>query len=217
MMKRILFATIALTLLSAYAHAQTSIDKGDWLVRAGGTYIDPSSSGLSVSATLIDPESMQPITVDGKVTADGDASVTFNVTYMVTQHIGIELLAALPFQHDLKLNDVTIGSTRQLPPTLSVQWHQPIGRIVPYVGLGLNWTEFYNERILGSSDILSLSDSQGIAAQLGFDFVLGERWLINADLRYIDIDTEAKIGGVEIGNVKVDPWTAGLNIGFRFN
>jgi len=202
-MKRILFATIALTLLGAHAQAQTSIDKGDWLVRAGGTYIDPSSSGLSLG--------------NAKLTADGDASVTFNVTYMFTRNLGLELLAALPFQHDLQLDGETIGSTRQIPPTLSVQWHQPIGRIVPYVGLGLNWTEFYDERIADSTDDLSLGDSQGLAAQLGFDFVFGEQWLLNAELRYIDIDTEVRINGTSIGTVSVDPWTVGLNIGFRFN
>lgn len=202
-MKKILFATIVLTLLGAYAQAQTSIDKGDWLVRVGGTYIDPSSSGLSLG--------------DATITADGDASVTFNVTYMFTQNIGLELLAALPFQHDLQLDGVTVGSTRQIPPTVSLQWHQPIGRIVPYVGLGLNWTEFYEERLLDSSDTLSLDDSRGLAAQIGFDFVFGEQWLINADFRYIDINTEAAISGVDIGTVKVDPWTAGINIGFRFD
>lgn len=202
-MNRLSIAGVALVLVSTCAQAQTSIDKGDWLIRLGGTYIDPSSSGLSLNGSTL--------------TADGDASVTFNITYMMTRNLGIELLAALPFKHNLKLDDVTIGSTRQLPPTVTLQWHQPIGRVVPYVGIGVNWTEFFNERLLESDAALNLGDSRGLAAQIGFDFVVGERWLLNADFRYIDINTDVKLDNVELGTVKVDPWTVGLNLGFRFN
>lgn len=202
-MNRLSIAGVALVLVSTCAQAQTSIDKGDWLIRLGGTYIDPSSSGLNLNGSTL--------------TADGDASVTFNITYMMTRNLGIELLAALPFKHNLKLDDVTIGSTRQLPPTVTLQWHQPIGRVVPYVGIGVNWTEFFNERLLESDAALNLGDSRGLAAQIGFDFVVGERWLLNADFRYIDINTDVKLDNVELGTVKVDPWTVGLNLGFRFN
>ncbi len=72
------FSVLALTLAGLHAQAQTSIDKGDWLIRLGGTIIDPSSSGLFVDATITDPESSEPIGVSGTVTADSDASATFN-------------------------------------------------------------------------------------------------------------------------------------------
>lgn len=216
-MDRRWFTVLVLTLSCVHAQAQTSIDKGDWLIRLGGTIIDPSSSGLFVDATITDPESSEPVGVTGTVTADSDASVTFNVTYMITRNLGIELLAALPFRHNLELEGVTVGSTRLIPPTLSLQWHQPIGRVVPYVGLGLNWTEFYNERVLGSGDILRIGDSRGLAAQIGFDFVFAERWIVNGDLRYISINPDITVDGVDVGSVNVDPWTAGISLGFRFN
>jgi len=194
---------MALALVGACAQAQTSIDKGDWLIRVGATHIDPSSSGLNLNGSTL------------KV--DSDTSATFNITYMMTGNVGIELLAALPFKHDIKVDDVTIGSTRHVPPTITLQWHQPIGRVVPYAGIGLNFTEFFNARLLDSDAALSLDDSAGLSAQIGFDFVIAERWLLNADVRYIDMSTDVKIDGEEIGNVKIDPWTIGLNLGFRFN
>jgi outer membrane protein len=232
-MKRRFLAAIALTLFSANAQSQTSIDKGDWLIRTGATYFDPSSSGLIASFTFLDPSPPDPsspdqITFNGKFTPDDDISVTFNLTYMFTRNLGLEFLAGLPFQHNIKLNgtvnvngeitqlnDDTVGSTRQWPLTLSLQWHQPIGRIVPYVGLGVNRTIFYNERILGQ-DVLSLENSWGFAAQIGFDFLFGERWLINADFRYIGIETDVDVIGIQVGSVDVNPWTAGLSLGFKF-
>lgn len=194
---------MALALVGTCAQAQTSIDEGDWLIRLGATYIDPSSSGSNLNGSTLE--------------VDGHAGATFNVTYMMTRNVGIELLAALPFKHDIKLDDVTIATTRLVPPTVTLQWHQPIGRIVPYAGIGLNFTEFFNARFLESDADLSLDDSAGLSAQLGFDFVIAERWLLNADVRYIDMSTDIKIDGEEIGNVKIDPWTIGLNLGFRFN
>ena len=206
-----------LALLGAQAHGQTSIDKGDWLIRVGGSYIDPSSSGINLSGTITDPGTGDPLTVNGKLTADGDASVTFNATYMATRNVGIELLLALPFRHNLEFEGEKVGSTRLIPPTISVQWHQPIGRAVPYVGLGINFTEFFNETLLNSRDILSISDSRGLAAQIGFDFVLAERWLLNGEIRYISVTPDVKIEGNKVGTIDIDPWVFGLNLGFRFN
>jgi outer membrane protein len=207
-MRNILFAASTIFLLSGYAQAQNNVlEKGDWLLRAGVTQIDTDSDGLQLA----------PGTT---VSADSAAGVTFNGTYMLTDNLGLELLAALPYKHDIELNGDKVGSTKHLPPTFSLQWHQPIGSssIVPYAGVGINYTIFFDDKTQGAlqGTDLSLDNSIGLAAQLGADWFLGSNWLVNLDVRYIDIDTDAKLDGTDIGSVSIDPWLYGINVGYRF-
>ena len=69
---------------------------------------------------------------------------------MFADKFGLELLAATPFKHDITLNDapVKVGSTKHLPPTLSVQWYPRGGNNgwQPYVGVGLNYTTFFDTK-----------------------------------------------------------------------
>ncbi len=45
-------------------------------------------------------------------------------TYMATDNIGIELLAATPFRHKIGTGDTgDIATVRHLPPTLMAQWY----------------------------------------------------------------------------------------------
>ncbi len=55
-----------------------------------------------------------------------------------------------------------------------------------------------------------------MAAQLGADWVLNDRWLLNFDLRWINIETDAKLAGETIGTVEIDPWVYSINVGYRF-
>jgi len=63
---------------------------------------------------------------------------------------------------------------------------------------------------------LSLGDSFGFSVQAGADFNLSNNWLINGSIRYIDLSTRAKLDGVSLGNVDIDPIVYSLNIGKRF-
>lgn len=225
-MKRLTIAALA-TCLMAQGAAAEGRAAGDWLFRVGGGVVDPKSGNLD---TVL---AGGPATIN----VDSGVSVTFNGTYMVTDHFGIELLASLPFEHDIELAGVgEIGSTKHLPPTLSAQWHfSPIGRLVPYVGVGLNWTLFFDEEAnatlnsLGGSDV-KLDDSVGIALQAGVDLLAGENWFVNFDVRWINIETDATVTvqpgsalnpgataiEADIGTVEIDPVVYGLHVGWRF-
>jgi len=63
---------------------------------------------------------------------------------------------------------------------------------------------------------LSLGASWGLAGQIGFDVLVSDNWFLNMDLRYIGIETEAKLDGASLGDVEIDPWVYGAHIGFRF-
>ncbi len=87
-----------------------------------------------------------------------------------------------------------------------------------YVGAGINWTIFFDESTTGALEgaNLELDDSVGLALQVGADYDIGENWFINADVRYIDIETDATLDGAALETVKIDPWVIGLNLGWRF-
>jgi outer membrane protein len=197
---KILLAGIALSM--GFAGTANAFEPGDWLVRVGASYVNPASDNSDI------------------VSVDSDTSVTLNFSYMMTDVWALELLAAVPFKHDIELLDGTkVGSTKHLPPTLSVQYHfMPTEKFQPYVGLGLNYTNFFDEKTTGPLEglDLSLGDSWGLAGQIGFDVLFNDDWFFNLDVRYIDIDTKARVAGDSIGKVEIDPWVFGGHIGYRF-
>ena len=100
-----------------------------------------------------------------------------------------------------------------------MQYHfLPNSNVRPYAGVGLNYTTFFSEKTLGalSGTDLNLDDSWGFAGQLGIDVDVAPNWFVNADVRYIDIDTKAKLNGAGLGTVKIDPVVFGINIGTHF-
>lgn len=203
MLKSAVAVALAAGLLAGTAQAY---EAGNWIGRIGGWGVFPKSDNLNVGGANLNVE-------DGY-------SLGFNFTYMATSNIGIELLLALPFKHNIELDGTKVASTYQLPPTVFVQYHfMPQGTIHPYVGVGLNYTFFFTEKTTGllSETSLNLDPSWGFAGQAGIDFDVAPNWFVNADLSYIDIDTKAKVSGLgSLGTVAVDPWVFGLNVGMRF-
>ena len=94
----------------------------------------------------------------------------------------------------------------------------PNGTIRPYVGAGLNYTVFFDEGTSGAlaGSKLELDSSFGIAGQAGLDIAIAKDWFANIDVRWMDIDTKAKLNGTSIGTVEIDPYTFGISVGRRF-
>ncbi|MFC4447428.1 OmpW/AlkL family protein [Castellaniella denitrificans] len=200
----------------ACALAAGSIAAGPALAHEAGDIL------LKVGVTHVEPKSDNGTVANGTVNLDIDGSTrpSFTLTYMATRNIGIELLGAYPFKHTINADGMgKIGSTQHLPPTLSLQWHfLPDATFQPYVGVGLNYTTFFDTKTRGalSGSDLSLDDSWGVAAQVGVDYKLNDRWFLNADLRYIDIRSTVHLNGVDIGKTKINPWVATVGVGYRF-
>lgn len=179
-----------------------AMDQGDWLIRGGASYVNPKSNNSDI------------------VSVDSGTSFTFNVTYMMTDAWAVEVLAAWPFKHDIELLDGTkVASTKHLPPTVSLQYHwAPNSTFQPYVGVGLNYTKFSSEKTYGPLEgtDLSLGDSWGLAGEIGADIMLNDSWFLNGSIRYIDIETKAKLDGAFLDNVNISPWVYGVHVGYRF-
>jgi outer membrane protein len=208
----------ALVVGSSCVAAAQAHEAGDFLVRVGAVQIAPDASSGSI--------------LGGGVDVDDATGLGFSGTWFATSHIGIEVLAALPFEHDIvgtgALAGVDIGSTKHLPPTVSLQYY-PLGegKFQPYAGIGLNYTTFFDSNtsatldgaLEGNTDI-SLKDSTGIALQLGADWQLNENWYLNAAVWKIDIETNARIyvddAHAASVDVKIDPLVFMIGAAYSF-
>ncbi len=223
---RCLLPVLALSVLSMPA---SGLDMGDLMVRGRLINIEPDSSSSNVNA---DGNSVPGtnVTVDSAMTLDID------FVYMLTPVIGVELLLDLSSQHSISsegntlfsLAPGTIMKTRVLPPALILQYHlAPYAILSPYVGAGLNYTYFFDTKatdslesgLKGVSDI-DLDPSFGWVVQVGADYDLGNEWYLNADLKYMQIDTKASFYSGLLGNVDlsvdINPWVMGIGVGKRF-
>lgn len=216
MKKTKLAATLMVISLTGVANAHQA---GDWLVRAGATQVAPDESSGNVFVAGVD--------LGVGVNVDSNTQLGLNFVYFVDNHWAIELLAATPFKHDIGLNTVgELGSTKHLPPTLTANYYfsQSGAAFQPYIGAGINYTIFFDEEFTAANDSagfadLSLDNSWGLSAQVGFDYQVDARWHINASVRWIDIDTEAtfSLGGAEGSvDVDIDPYVYTLSVGYRF-
>ena len=203
-MKTITALTLT-TALAALAGPALAQSKGDMTVGLGVGWVDPGSA----STTLF-----------GKVDVDGNARPTLTFEYFLADRVGLEVLASWPFEHDINLVGTgRVGTTKHLPPTVSLQYHfTNSSRLTPFVGLGVNYTYFFDETGKGvlAGVPLSLDDSWGVALHAGLDYAVTERSAMRFDLRYIDIDTDAKVGGAKIGTVQIDPWVVNVAYVLKF-
>ncbi len=212
--------------LPAVAH-----ESGSWIVRGGPAMVAPNTDSDVIDVAGI-------VTLPG-VEVDDNTQLGLTGTYMFSDHIGLELLAATPFKHDIEVDGIGLpaGDTKHLPPTLTLQYFplQSDSRFQPYFGIGLNTTIFFEEDVSNELNLaldgivglppgtvdadLSLDQSWGFAAEVGADYMINDHWLINASVWYIDIDTEAKIS-TAIADVKFDveinPWVYMVSVGYRF-
>ncbi len=191
--------TAALALLSAPVLAQS---QGDWTIGVGVGNVNPKSDNGTLAGLGAD--------------IDDDTSFIFTAEYFVRDNVGIELLAATPFEHDVSLDGVGgIGSTKHLPPTLSVNYHFPTQSAwKPFVGIGVNYTDFFEEK--SSLGKLELDSSWGASVQAGLDYQISDRGAVRLNVRWFDIDTDAKLDGADIGTANIDPILIGVSYVHRF-
>lgn len=225
-MKKLLITCVLLS-ISFFTFAAESYKAGDFVLRGGFTNVNPDGDKSSI--LLADADSTLTLT------ADDSTQLGLNFVYFFNKNWAIELLAATPFDHDIQIQDTQsvlgvdgtkLAESKQLPPTLSALYYFDTNiALKPYVGIGLNYTIFFDEQFepgpesLGLTD-LSLDSSFGYSVQVGADYLLNDKWHINASLRYIDINTEATfdVAGDNIGksDVDIDPLVASFLIGYKF-
>ncbi len=199
---------IAIALAFGAAAPAFAQSKGDWTLGVGVHQVNPKSdNGTLAGGTL-------PLDID----SDVKPTVTFE--YFLRDNLGLEVLAALPFKHDIAVDGVgTVGSTKHLPPTVSLQYHfNSKGKVSPFLGAGLNYTTFFSEDTKGAlaGTDLKLDDSWGLAAHVGMDIKVSERGAVRVDARWIDIDSDVEVDGAKLGTANIDPLVYGVAYVVKF-
>jgi len=231
-MRKSLFTLSVLAMALAAPLAQAH-EAGDILVRAGAITV---STHEDSSGVKVDRGNIAGTDLGGKASMDNDTQLGLNFAYMVTDHIGVELLAATPFTHDVHLKGTALGETadgklgtlKHLPPTLSLVYYPLDAKSAfqPYVGAGINYTwimdgDTSNEAEAAGFRNLQADNSWGWAAQIGADYMLTDHLLINAQVRYIDLDTTAYVDHPGLGvrakvDVDVSPYVYMVGLGYKF-
>ena len=193
-------AGLAIGAMASVAHADDN-----WVLRFGAHVVDPKSNTGRLAGM--------------KSRIDSDVKPTFSLEYMFTPNWGLDVLGALPFKHEVKLDSQKAATTKQLPPTVGVNYHfAPDAEVSPFLGVGLNYTYFYNTKGRGllQGSKVKIDNSWGVAGHAGLDFKLSPQWILTADVRYMDIKSNVHVDSEKVGKVKIDPWAYGLSFGYHF-
>lgn len=195
----IAIAAAAATLVTALpTQAQ---DTGNWLIRARAVHLDSSnkdSTGLGLS-------------INNKWLPEVD------ISYFFSPNVAAELILTVPQKQTVHSTVVgaDLGTFKHLPPTLTLQYHFTGMSFRPYLGAGVNYTNLSSVNLLNGGANLK-RNSYGLAVQAGVDMPLGGGWLLNADVKKVQIGTTVYVGGVDAGKFKVDPVLFGIGLGKRF-
>lgn len=225
-MKKIVLAVMALTVFGtnlANAQEENKVDFKKWQIRVRGVGVVPDESAKI-----------------GIIGGDAKISNTFipelDFTYFFTKNISAELILGTS-KHDVSTvgsdisavggptsADVNLGSVYLLPPTLTVQYHFLPDQIFnPYVGAGVNYTIFYNEKAGNTVRGIEYENSFGYAFQVGFDLMLDDKFFINVDIKKIFLKTDVTVDASNLAtglsipaDVKINPLLLGFGVGMKF-
>lgn len=217
-MKKLALVIATSTALLAASSAAMAHQAGDIFVRGGPILVVPNTDTHNYNGGTFDFD------------VNSNAQLGLTGTYMITDNIGVELLAATPFSHEISLPTLgTVAKTKHLPPSLYVQYYflNADSPARPYVGAGLNYTTFFNEKFnntiqnsLGvTPSDLKLKDSWGPALNAGIDIKITDKLFFNTSVWWAKIKTKAtfKLGPTQQeARVTLDPTVFFVGLGYKF-
>jgi len=162
-----------------------------------------------------------------------------NLTYMATDHVGVEFMLTSPFSHKVTGHDSVLpfagqyGKIKQMPLSLTAVYY-PLDKqstFQPYVGAGINYTfasfklngAWNDARVAAGEDAVTageIEDALGVKNRLGFNVVLGadvsltKNWLLNVHVRYVR--TNNKAGDDEGVHMAKGTIYTMLGVGYKF-
>jgi outer membrane protein len=208
-MHNLVVGLLALPLIALPVAAKA---ESPWSVKVGFSQVNPKSNNGLLAGSLSSEVS-------------SEVGFTPSIEYKFTDNIVAEVLLAIPFKHDVTvtggaLTNSVVASFKHLPPTVSAKYlFSPGAAFSPYVGVGLNYTFVFSEKTKGAlaGTELKGNNSVGLAASAGFEYrIPNSPWGIGVDLRYINIKSDLKLDGNDIGELSVDPTVIGISAVYNF-
>lgn len=185
----------------------------------------PGASMLRLRGVLIASDesgSITPASLGGKTDFDDAYAPELDFTYFFTTHLAMEVMAT-GSSHDVFATGTTsgnlsLGQVSTFMPTLMLQYHfMPIGEWKPYVGAGLNYTFFYNEKPGTGAINVDYKNDFGYVLQAGTDWALTEKWGMNFDVKKMFMGTKINVNtGAITAKADIDPWIIGVGVSYRY-
>ncbi|MFC7054253.1 OmpW family protein [Hansschlegelia quercus] len=164
-----------------------------------------------------------------KLNIAGSAHVSYDVmpeidfSYFFTPNLAVEVICCAS-HHKIRgrgaIDGLKIGDAWVIPATVTAQYHfTGFGAFKPYVGVGVNYSIYFNEDSGPGLSHLKLKNSVGPAAQVGFDYMFNEHWGVNFDVKKIYMQPKIRLtaGGADVrGKAKINPWVTGVGVTYRF-
>lgn len=186
--------------------------KSDDFTSNGPAFLTPQPAGLTV----------------------GNANtLKFGYTRHLSDKWNLEFVAGLPPKHKVYGRGTlapygVIAEVKQMAPTVFLNYNfgDASDSFRPFVGVGLNYTKFIDRETTPISRIatggptsIKLTDSFGVAAQIGVNYKLTDRWVITASVAVADVqsDLTSTTGSIERKtSIDFRPVVAGIGLGYRF-
>jgi outer membrane protein len=215
--KKLLAGCMATALLGMASQSASAFDTSAITMRVRAIRIAPADKSDPIGALAVPKDG---IAVEKKWAPDIDFE------YAITPHVGLELLLTVPQRHEVIAKEtalgpnVSLGTVQHLPPTLTGKYYFLTDKVRPYMGAGLNFTWFTDDKLAvpaaGINKLTIDRTSVGLALQAGVDVTLVDKWSLSLDVKKIDISTDVKLNGTKLTTVSVDPYIYGIGVGYRF-
>jgi len=230
--KRIaLFTSVILSALAGTAHAENDNEfrLGAYLIHYNAQAQDATGSGIAA----IPPGDHLNLSVENVQT------LYFAYVRHLSPHFDLELAAGIP----PKTNTVgkgsptfgsvpfagqTIATTRWFSPTMVVNYKflDPSSAFRPYLGLGINYTHFYNnastpagDAVGGGPTSVTLADSIGASGTVGVSYRVQKNWTLYGSYSQTHTRSAAVLtssGASRSTTVDFQPSAVVLSAGYSF-
>ena len=204
-----------------------------WMIRLRAVGVLPDGRS-SVNVMSPSPTLMGLSSPNSSLHINDQVIPELDISYFFTQNLAAELILGVS-RHSISgtgaLAGLPVGKTTVLPPTLTMQYHfTQFGAFKPYVGVGVNYSTFFDTKAantFGTNGLeayrttrLSLGDSFGAVAQIGFDYMIDRHWGLNFDVKKVWMRPEysATVNGAVpvVGTAHIDPWLVGGGVTYKF-
>ncbi|WP_247569080.1 OmpW/AlkL family protein [Ralstonia solanacearum] len=234
-------AAAAGMILATAAHAQSA---GSNIFSLGWFRVMPNSSSdpLQIDSVGGVPLNRQVANTGAKI-KDAD-TVGLAFTHFFTDNVAVELVGGIPPRHKIEGTDSfarygQIGSAKQWSPSVLAKWFfgDADSKFRPYVGAGLNYTWFTDEKIVNSAfqtqvlgggfpstSTVSTDSSLNPVLSVGATYAITKDWFVGLSVSYLPLKTTAKIDttlangqhSVTEAKITINPIVTFLSVGYRF-
>lgn len=227
---------LSLSVIAAGTLLTASSAFAQYTVQLGYANVDPGASAGATSGPFVPPNTTS-------LNVKTQQTVFFSIARDLTENWDVQLALGYPPTHDVTLRVITpgnlppsvaakngqlIGTVRQIAPTLfaNYKFGEASDKFRPYVGIGINYTMFdqadstalFNQ-LSGGVTNNKLTDSWGLAAQVGATYKLDGPWSVSATWSTADVKstlTNNTYGVERKTEIKFNPSVFILSVGYAF-